>query len=248
MSSKGTIERPPMIRSSYAFINLVKAMCGVGVFALPVAFQQSGLWTGVLLTFGLGFVNAHTMVKIVRCSQYLSRIKRDKGRTVEPLATLTRRTDPSKLSSLAVFMHLLAVNACIMGLQVGICSAYYIFVVDHSKEVIDYTFSLDIRRHLLFFGILPFFILLATVRSLVILSWIGLAGNVLVTAAVININVALAMENRMRQPQDMLGPFGVISTSALFVSVLYAATGFLGFATYGERLKGSITLNLTNSP
>ncbi|RCN25375.1 hypothetical protein ANCCAN_28914 [Ancylostoma caninum] len=36
-----------MIRSSYALINLIKAMCGVGLFALPVAFQQAGLWVSM---------------------------------------------------------------------------------------------------------------------------------------------------------------------------------------------------------
>ncbi|VDM81843.1 unnamed protein product [Strongylus vulgaris] len=64
-----------MIRSSYAFINLVKATVGVGVFAMPVAFQQAGFWTGLILTIGIGVLNAHCMMKIVRCSQYLCKKK-----------------------------------------------------------------------------------------------------------------------------------------------------------------------------
>ncbi|KJH48363.1 hypothetical protein DICVIV_05539 [Dictyocaulus viviparus] len=38
------LHREVFHRSTYAWVNLVKAMCGVGVFALPSAFQQSGLW------------------------------------------------------------------------------------------------------------------------------------------------------------------------------------------------------------
>ncbi|VDM73800.1 unnamed protein product [Strongylus vulgaris] len=64
-----------MIRSSYAFINLVKATVGVGVFAVPLAFQKAGFWTGLILSVGIGFLNAHCMTKIVRCSQYLCKKK-----------------------------------------------------------------------------------------------------------------------------------------------------------------------------
>ncbi|RCN38425.1 hypothetical protein ANCCAN_15657 [Ancylostoma caninum] len=45
-----------MIRSSYALINLIKAMCGVGLFALPVAFQQAGLWTKKENNVAIGLV------------------------------------------------------------------------------------------------------------------------------------------------------------------------------------------------
>ncbi|PIO64592.1 hypothetical protein TELCIR_13774, partial [Teladorsagia circumcincta] len=58
----------------HAWINLVKAMAGVGIFALPVAFQKAGLWVGTILTITLGFANAHTMIKLVKCSQYLSKV------------------------------------------------------------------------------------------------------------------------------------------------------------------------------
>ncbi|KAK6016531.1 hypothetical protein OSTOST_17987 [Ostertagia ostertagi] len=62
----------------HAWINLVKAMAGVGIFALPVAFQQAGLWVGTILTFILGVANAHCMIKLVKCSQYLSKMKEAK--------------------------------------------------------------------------------------------------------------------------------------------------------------------------
>ncbi|CAJ0607630.1 unnamed protein product [Cylicocyclus nassatus] len=312
-------------------------MCGVGVFALPVAFQQAGLWTGVILTFLLGVVNAHSMMKLVKCSQFLCHQKAlnedtnkldtiqpirpveksrydasdnaknkreavalkgieefEKGEAVEKRFTLNYgdmaheafATQQSKsLRRLAKPMKI-AVNACIIGLQLGICSAFYIFVVDHAKEVLDVLFSTELSRDTLFFTILPFFILIATVRSLVVLSWIGLIGNVLVVSAILIIlgqmlfmehtplsylpgftgieaatlaagsivyayaaqAVVLPLENKMRKPRDMLGVCGVISTSVIIISFLYNITGFLGYVTYGDSLKGSITLNLTNSP
>ncbi|ETN75299.1 hypothetical protein NECAME_12489 [Necator americanus] len=60
--------------------------------------------------------------------------------------------------------------------------------------------------------------------------------------------VVLPLENKMRKPEDMLGFFGVISISNFLIGFLYGTTGLLGYITYGENLKGSITLNLTNSP
>ncbi|KHJ91766.1 transmembrane amino acid transporter protein [Oesophagostomum dentatum] len=321
-----------MIRSSYAFINLVKAMCGVGVFALPVAFQQAGLWTGTVLAFALGVVNAQSMTKLVKCSQYLGSRKeteKDISKSDEaavPMISLsekdTSKTDPEdntthshtksegggvekrvalnygnmaheafaskeseSLRNLAKPAKIF-VNICIIGLQVGFCSSYYIFVVDHAKEAIDYLFSTEISRDTLFFSVLPFFILIASVRSLAVLSWIGLLGNILVISSIVIIigqmlfmdhiplsqlpafasiegatlaagsiiyaysaqGVVLPLENKMKKPKDMLGPLGVISTSVAFISVVYTTTGFLGYVTYGDKLKGSITLNLTNSP
>ncbi|EYB95766.1 hypothetical protein Y032_0156g3136 [Ancylostoma ceylanicum] len=334
-----------MIRSSYALINLIKAMCGVGVFALPVAFQQAGLWMGVVLAFTLGVVNAHSMIKLVKCSQHLSKKKQLAEDPNKSAVNAIPMTSPSEKSRHTVsdssasdsesrafqsgtasgkeeeaeekFVKLqrvalnygnmaeeafatrktewlkklakptkFAVNLCIIGLQLGICSAFYIFVVDHVKEIIDYLFTMDLSRDMLFLAILPFFILIATVRSLVVLSWIGFFGNILVITAIAIIvgqmlfmehvpmsylpavtsiegvtlaagsviyaysaqGVVLPLENKMRKPQDMLGFFGVISISVAFIFAVYVITGFLGYLTYGDHLKGSITLNLTNSP
>ncbi|KAL6734036.1 hypothetical protein Aduo_004621 [Ancylostoma duodenale] len=329
-----------MIRSSYALINLIKAMCGVGAFALPVAFQQAGLWMGVVLAFALGVVNAHSMIKLVKCSQHLSKKKQlneDSNRSAVagiPMTSPSEKTrntvsdssasdsesrafqsgpasgkeeeaeekrvalnygnmaEEAFASRKAEWLRKLAkptkfaVNLCIIGLQLGICSAFYIFVVDHVKEIIDYLFTMELSRDMLFLAILPFFILIATVRSLVVLSWIGFFGNILVITAIAIIvaqmlfmehvpmsylpavtsvegvtlaagsiiyayaaqGVVLPLENKMRKPQDMLGFFGVISISVAFIFAVYVITGFLGYLTYGEHLKGSITLNLTNSP
>ncbi|VDK67657.1 unnamed protein product, partial [Cylicostephanus goldi] len=81
-----------MIRSSYAFINLLKATVGVGVFAIPMALKQAGFWTGLILSVGIGIINAHGMMKIVSCSQYLCRRKQTSniranrnGATIRPV-------------------------------------------------------------------------------------------------------------------------------------------------------------------
>ncbi|RCN32212.1 transmembrane amino acid transporter protein [Ancylostoma caninum] len=292
---------------------------------------------GVVLALALGVVNAHSMIKLVKCSQHLSERKQlNEGSNKFAVSTIPVTSSSEKTSrtasdtSTSVFESRLlqsgltsgkkeetkekrvalnygnmaeeaftsskskwlgklakpikfAVNLCVIGLQLGMCSAFYIFVEDH---IIGYLFDKDVSRDMTFFAILPFFILIATVRSLVVLSWIGFIGNILVVIAIAIIvvqmlfmkhvpishlpavtsiegvtlaagsmiyaysaqGVVLPLENKMRKPQDMLGFFGVISISVAFICTVYVTVGFLGYLTYGHDLKGSITLNLDNSP
>uniref|UniRef100_A0A914UXV5 Amino acid transporter transmembrane domain-containing protein n=1 Tax=Plectus sambesii TaxID=2011161 RepID=A0A914UXV5_9BILA len=54
----------------------------------------------------------------------------------------------------------------------------------------------------------------------------------------------LPMENKMRHPEDMIRPYGVLWAGMSLVTITYVATGFFGFMVYGEDVQGSITLNL----
>ncbi|XP_011184171.2 proton-coupled amino acid transporter-like protein CG1139 isoform X2 [Zeugodacus cucurbitae] len=58
------------------------------------------------------------------------------------------------------------------------------------------------------------------------------------------IGSVMPVENAMKKPQQFLGCPGVLNISMSIVVVLYAAIGFLGYARYGDVVKGSITLNL----
>ncbi|KAI6239737.1 Aa-trans domain-containing protein [Aphelenchoides fujianensis] len=57
----------------------------------------------------------------------------------------------------------------------------------------------------------------------------------------------LPMENKIRSPRKMLGPFGVLSQGMLIVTLLYVLLGLLGYSTYGEKVEGSISLNLPDT-
>ncbi|KHJ89921.1 transmembrane amino acid transporter protein [Oesophagostomum dentatum] len=198
-------------------------------------------------------------------------------------AFASRRLEPLRIFAIPAMV---IANLCVMGLQLGFCSAFYIFVVDHSKEAIDHIFSTNFSRDSLFFIALPFFLFIGSIRNLVILSWIGLMGNVLLVAsmgiivvkmilmdhypfsqlpsytsvegamlsagsivyAFASQGVILPLENKMKKPKEMFGPRGVITTASIVIFFINTVTGFLGYVTYGQELKGSITLNLTNSP
>lgn len=58
------------------------------------------------------------------------------------------------------------------------------------------------------------------------------------------IGLILPLENKMKNPKEMVGPFGVLNLGMIFATFLYVFLGFFGFARYGEFIHGSITLNL----
>jgi len=52
----------------------------------------------------------------------------------------------------------------------------------------------------------------------------------------------------MLHPKDMLGWNGVFATESVFITMLYTSLGFFGFAAYGLKVKGTVTLNLPEEP
>ncbi|EPB70727.1 hypothetical protein ANCCEY_10175 [Ancylostoma ceylanicum] len=116
-----------MIRSSYALINFVKAMCGVGVFALPLAFRQAGLWMGAILALALGVVNAHSMIKLVRCSQHLSKKKELSEDYNKSTVTAIPMTSSSERTSHAVSVN----NIYGFGRDIKFLKLYYNFARIH---------------------------------------------------------------------------------------------------------------------
>jgi proton-coupled amino acid transporter len=58
------------------------------------------------------------------------------------------------------------------------------------------------------------------------------------------IGMILPLENKMENPQDFGGMFGVLNKSMFIVALLYIITGVLGYLKYGSDATGSITLNL----
>lgn len=66
----------------------------------------------------------------------------------------------------------------------------------------------------------------------------------IVLFAISGINTVLPVENNMKHPKHFLRPFGVMQSAFGCLTILYAITGFFGYAQYGSDTKASITLNL----
>jgi solute carrier family 36 (proton-coupled amino acid transporter) len=66
----------------------------------------------------------------------------------------------------------------------------------------------------------------------------------IVIFAIQAIGVVMPLRNQMLEPENFVGPFGVLSQGMAIVTVIYAVLGFLGYLKYGADTADSITLNL----
>lgn len=58
------------------------------------------------------------------------------------------------------------------------------------------------------------------------------------------IGVIMPLENEMKTPRSFMSPFGVLNVSMGIIVVMYTGMGFFGYICYGDKIEGSITLNL----
>ncbi|EGT35001.1 hypothetical protein CAEBREN_05303 [Caenorhabditis brenneri] len=280
---KSFVERKEKISSKFALINLMKGMLGAGCFSVPLAFKQSGYVAGLVIILVLGFLCALCMIKLVKCAGYLSKINQSAPLDYGNMAYKATQASYAPIRKLAPISRAL-VNTSLCVLQLGICCCFYIFVVYHLHELLEFFVSDVPSRATLFPLVLPAFILLVSLSSMRALSFVSLGGNflMLIALAVIMFQLlttehkklddlppvtdlggvvsaagailyalegqamVLPLENRMKKPEDMKGPFGVLSVGVGMVVVIYSFAGFFGFLAYGNDVQDSITLNLPN--
>ena len=54
----------------------------------------------------------------------------------------------------------------------------------------------------------------------------------------------LPLQNEMMKPEQFTKPFGVLNIGMTVVTFLLLLMGFLGYLKYGDKVEGSLTLNL----
>jgi proton-coupled amino acid transporter len=62
------------------------------------------------------------------------------------------------------------------------------------------------------------------------------------------IGLVLPLQKEMREPEAFGGLIGVLNTGMTIVACLYTAVGFFGYLKFGDKVAGSITLNLPAEP
>ncbi|KAK6752337.1 hypothetical protein RB195_003638 [Necator americanus] len=174
------------ISAHLTIINFLKGMIGPGCFSLPLAFREAGLWTGFALVFIVGLLSTICMSKLVKCSQFLTS-RQPKVQSLN-YAEMADESFRQSFPFLRNYGHMARrfVNLCLSSLVLGICSIYYIFVVDHTREVLASIwpqFQISKFSYLVI-AIVPF-ILLSYVRSIRVMSYISLAGNVFMALSII---------------------------------------------------------------
>ncbi|KAK3921177.1 Proton-coupled amino acid transporter-like protein [Frankliniella fusca] len=59
--------------------------------------------------------------------------------------------------------------------------------------------------------------------------------------------IVMPLKNEMRNPHDFARPLGVMNVGAVFTGLLLVSVGFVGYLKFGDKVEGSLTLNLDNS-
>ncbi|XP_012532802.1 proton-coupled amino acid transporter 1 isoform X2 [Monomorium pharaonis] len=58
------------------------------------------------------------------------------------------------------------------------------------------------------------------------------------------ITLVLPLKNEMRKPSNFSRPLGVLNVGMVIVGSMFVAIGFLSYLKYGDKIAGSVTLNL----
>lgn len=56
----------------------------------------------------------------------------------------------------------------------------------------------------------------------------------------------LPLKNEMKNPRKFSSPLGVLNVGMVFVAGMFVTMGFLAYLQYGDKVQGSVTLNLNS--
>ncbi|XP_026295649.1 proton-coupled amino acid transporter-like protein CG1139 isoform X2 [Apis mellifera] len=213
--------RPNPTSNAETLIHLLKGSLGTGILAMPNAFRNSGLVTGVIATVIIGVLCTYCLHVLVKAQYKLCKRLRVPILSYPLSMKYALEEGPGCVRWFAPYAPGL-VDGFMIVYQLGICCVYIVFVASNIKQDLP---SLKERE---MFGTLRNFSLYFG-TTLFALEAVG---------------VIIALENNMKTPQYFGGYCGVLNIGMTVIVALYIVMGFFGYIKYGSNVEGSVTFNL----
>ncbi|KAF0750940.1 Uncharacterized protein FWK35_00027821, partial [Aphis craccivora] len=161
--------------------HLLKASLGTGILAMPLAFQCSGLITGIFATLFVSFVCTYCSYLLVKCAHTLYRRTKVSAMSYADVAEVAFSNGPEwsrKFSSLTrpSILWLLFVT------YFGTCSVYTVIIASNFHQLFTYHIGYELNVRLFIAMLLIPLILLSYVPNLKSLAPVSMVANLLMAA------------------------------------------------------------------
>ncbi|KAI9557363.1 hypothetical protein GHT06_017191 [Daphnia sinensis] len=213
------------ISNCETMLHLLKGNIGTGLFAMPGAFKNAGLWTGSVLTIITAYICTHCMHMLVTSAAIL---KKRKGHEVSvsyaDVAEIAFQTGSQQFVKHAKLARVL-VNLFICVTQLGFCCVYLVFASTNLKQVVDYYaphLQWDVREFMCLVTIPLIF--LNWLRDLKLLAPVSLLANILQSISIVIVFYYIARDGL--PPTDSIPAFNNwIGVSLFFGTVVFSFEG-----------------------
>ncbi|XP_060682530.1 neutral amino acid uniporter 4-like isoform X3 [Hemiscyllium ocellatum] len=250
------------ISFTQTLIHLLKGNIGTGLLGLPLAVKNAGLLLGPVSLVLMGIVAIHCMHVVVRCSHHFCQRFQKQGLSYGDTVTFALEQGPLFFLRSKASWGRVTVEFFLIITQLGFCSVYFVFLAANMKQVVEgflknhtnYNdlnitssppdeWNVDARIYML--SLLPFLIIFVFIRDLKYLAVFSFLANLSMAVSLVIIYQyiirVLPLENKMKQrkrfPRALNIGMGI-------VTALYVSLATLGYLHFGDRVQGSITLNL----
>lgn len=272
--STGRSRDSMMLENWQTSMHILKGNIGTGILGLPAAVRHSGIVMGPICLGLLAIIAVHCMHLLVICSHAMCRRSKldtcDYGEVTEEVV---RYAFGPKYGTIA--RYILDTFICVT--QLGFCCVYFVFVAENLHQLfglIDVRYwTLICLLPVLVTSMIKELQTISYLSAIAnVLCLIGLIGTYqflffhlknpndfpalgppkeyplffgIAIFAYEGIGIVLPVENKMKKPQDF---FWVLDLSMGAVAMAYISMGFFGYLTFGDKIKGSVTLNLPQLP
>ncbi|KAL3101894.1 hypothetical protein niasHS_003303 [Heterodera schachtii] len=190
VETHGGIERKEGLSYFAVLVNFLKSIIGAGVLSLPMAFKDAGIWGALVLLNVAAILNCYCMMQLVETTQF--HYKR-LNVTYLSYGNLAKEACKYSFPWMRKFklMAKRLVNGSVLLLEFGFCSTYYLLISTNLREVLHFLTGWNPEIKVWLALIYVPMVFMTFIRSMRILSFFSLAGNVLMFMSLFYVLYAL---------------------------------------------------------